>query len=146
MITQNKINTDISSLKQAAKILVQRDVASNSPDANPLDYSTCGEMEAKASWMPHKSVDDLKDSIYQEWAAMSKEFVVKSCRSSGAILRALLIIRVAILKSKVKNIWDCSIQIVNFLFLFTKKWIKIDLMYIMSSILAWVRLVLTCLN
>jgi inhibitor of nuclear factor kappa-B kinase subunit alpha len=52
----------------------------SSPDLNPLDYSIWGVLEAKACKTSHNSVDDLKASIVRAWKALSKAYIVKTCR------------------------------------------------------------------
>lgn len=51
----------------------------SSPDLSPLDYGTWGYVESKACSAPHRSTDDLKATVEQEWAAMSDDYVIKTC-------------------------------------------------------------------
>jgi inhibitor of nuclear factor kappa-B kinase subunit alpha len=53
----------------------------SSPDLNPLDYSVWGVLEGKACKTSHPSVDALKVSIVKAWRTLSKEYIVKTCRS-----------------------------------------------------------------
>ena len=62
----------------------------SSPDLSPLDYSIWAVVEKRACATPHQKVEDLKGAVEREWAAMSDEFVVKTCRSFRPRLEAML--------------------------------------------------------
>ncbi len=62
----------------------------SSPDLNPLDYAVWGEIERKACATPHKNVAALKVKVEEEWAAMSGEFLVKSCQAFRPRIEAML--------------------------------------------------------
>jgi len=53
----------------------------SSPDLNPLDYSVWGVLEAKACKTSHPSVEALKVSIAKNWRTLSKDYIVRTCRS-----------------------------------------------------------------
>ena len=53
-----------------------------SPDHNPtLDYATWGVLENKTNATSHPSIGSLKIAIEEEWNKMSKEFLLKACKS-----------------------------------------------------------------
>ena len=62
-----------------------------SPDLNPLDYAIWGNVERVACARPHPSVDALKAAVEQEWANMSAEFVIKSCKAFRSRLETMLV-------------------------------------------------------
>ncbi len=62
----------------------------NAPDANPLDYGVWGAVESKACNSPHSSVDSLKASVEQEWAAMSTAFIKSTCSAFRPRLEAMI--------------------------------------------------------
>ena len=47
---------------------------------NPLDYSIWGVLESKACKTAHNSVEDLKASIMKAWRALSKDYLMQTCR------------------------------------------------------------------
>jgi inhibitor of nuclear factor kappa-B kinase subunit alpha len=53
----------------------------SSPDLNPLDYSIWGVVEAKACRTSHASVAALKCSISKVWKAMTRDYLIKTCRA-----------------------------------------------------------------
>ncbi|QQP55954.1 Uncharacterized protein FKW44_000458 [Caligus rogercresseyi] len=55
----------------------------SSPDCNPLDYGIWGVMERKTCSIYHVSVHALKAVVEKEWAEMSVDFIVKTCKASG---------------------------------------------------------------
>ncbi len=61
-----------------------------SPDLAPLDYSIWGIIEARACATPDKNMDVLKASADQEWAAMSPDFIRKTCQRFRPHLEAML--------------------------------------------------------
>jgi len=62
----------------------------SSPDLSPLDYAVWGIVERRACATPHRNVADLKIAVEQEWANMSDDFLVKTCRSFRPRLEAML--------------------------------------------------------
>ncbi|QQP56781.1 Uncharacterized protein FKW44_001558, partial [Caligus rogercresseyi] len=72
----------------------------SSPDCNPLDYGICGVVERKTCSIPHASVDALKAAVEKEWAEMSVDFIVKTCKAFRPRIEAMLKARVAILNYK----------------------------------------------
>ncbi|QQP41319.1 Uncharacterized protein FKW44_015644 [Caligus rogercresseyi] len=63
---------------------------STSPDCNPLDYGIWGVVERKACSIPHASVDALKAAVEKEWAEMSVDFIVKTCKAFRPRIEAML--------------------------------------------------------
>ncbi|QQP35051.1 Uncharacterized protein FKW44_023167 [Caligus rogercresseyi] len=57
------------------------------PDCNTLDYGIWGVVERKACSIPHASVDSLKAPVEKEWAEMSVDFIVKTCKAFRPRLR-----------------------------------------------------------
>ena len=53
----------------------------SSPCLNPLDYAIWGVLGAKVGATSHRSLEVLKAKIMEEWAALSADFIRKSCRS-----------------------------------------------------------------
>ena len=53
----------------------------SSPDRNPLDYCCCGVIEGKTNKRAHNTVDSLKASVREEFAAADKDMVTKPCGS-----------------------------------------------------------------
>ncbi|QQP48937.1 Transposable element tcb2 transposase [Caligus rogercresseyi] len=53
----------------------------SSSDCNPLDYGIWVVVERKACSIPHASVDALKAAVEKEWAEMSVDFIVKTCKA-----------------------------------------------------------------
>ena len=49
-----------------------------------------GAVERKACATPHANVDALKAAVEKEWAEMSVEFVVKSCRAFRPRIEAMI--------------------------------------------------------
>ncbi len=62
----------------------------SSTDCAPLDYGIWGYVESKTCATPHKSVDDLKASVEQEWANMSEDHVMKVCQAFRPRLEAMV--------------------------------------------------------
>ncbi len=62
----------------------------SSPDAAPLDYGIWGYVESKACATPHASIDAMKASVEQEWAAMPEAHVIKVCRAFRPRLEAMV--------------------------------------------------------
>ncbi|QQP48702.1 Uncharacterized protein FKW44_009096 [Caligus rogercresseyi] len=60
------------------------------PDCNPLDYGIWGVVERKACSIPHASVDVLKAAVEKEWAEMSVDFIVKTCKAFKPRIEAML--------------------------------------------------------
>ena len=52
-----------------------------SPDHNPLDYAIQGILENKTNATSHPNISSLKTAIEVEWNKMSKEFILKACKS-----------------------------------------------------------------
>ncbi len=52
----------------------------SSPDLSPLDYSVWGVVKAKACKVSHPSVEALKASIMKVWKAMTKDYLIRTCR------------------------------------------------------------------
>ncbi|QQP38996.1 Transposable element tcb2 transposase [Caligus rogercresseyi] len=63
---------------------------SSSPDCNPLDYGIWGVVERKTCSIPHASVDALKAAVEKEWAEMSVDFIVKTCKAFRPQIEAML--------------------------------------------------------
>ncbi len=51
-----------------------------SPDANPLDYSIWSEMQRKAWRTSHRNVEKLKPPICTEWDNLEEAFIIKVCK------------------------------------------------------------------
>ncbi|QQP48705.1 Uncharacterized protein FKW44_009100, partial [Caligus rogercresseyi] len=62
----------------------------SSPDCKPLDYGIWGVVERKACSIPHASVDALKAAVEKEWAEMSVDFIVKTCKPFRPRIEAML--------------------------------------------------------
>ncbi len=62
----------------------------SSPDLSPLDFAVWGEMERKACSILQPNVESLKEAVECEWAAMSTDFIVSSCRAFRPRLEAML--------------------------------------------------------
>ena len=62
----------------------------SSPDLSPLDYGIWGKIERKACSTPHRSVEDLKACVEEEWATMSVAFVKRTCSKFRPRLEAML--------------------------------------------------------
>ena len=52
-----------------------------SPHLDFLDYSIWGVLENKTNATPHQNIGLLKTAIGEEWNIMSKEFILKTCKS-----------------------------------------------------------------
>ena len=50
-------------------------------DLNPLDYSIWGILESKINKTCHPNIGSLKTATEEEWNKMSKEFILKACKS-----------------------------------------------------------------
>ncbi|QQP34837.1 Putative transposable element, partial [Caligus rogercresseyi] len=61
-----------------------------SGSCNPLDYGIWGVAERKACSIPHASVDALKAAVEKEWAEMSVDFIVKTCKAFRPRIEAML--------------------------------------------------------
>ena len=48
---------------------------------NPLDYAIWGVLENKTNATSHSNIGLLKTAIEEEWNKMSKEFILKACKS-----------------------------------------------------------------
>ncbi len=53
----------------------------SSPDLSPMDYAVWGELNRKVCSITQPSVEALKAAVEREWAAMSPEFIISSCRA-----------------------------------------------------------------
>ncbi len=62
----------------------------SSPDCNPLDYAVWGVVERQACRSPHCSVADLKAAVEEQWAALSPEFIRKSCTALRPCLETMI--------------------------------------------------------
>ena len=62
----------------------------SSPDCSPLDYGIWGVVESRACATPHRSVDDMKAAVEQEWANMSVDLVKSICRRFRPRLEAMV--------------------------------------------------------
>ena len=62
----------------------------SSPDLNPLDFAVWGFLERATNKTSHPSVDALKGVIRREWAKMSSDFIVSSCRSVRRRVQAVI--------------------------------------------------------
>ncbi len=62
----------------------------SSPDCNPLDYRIWGKVESKACLTPHRSVDDLKSAVKEEWAKMFMLYVVWVCKAFCPRIKAVI--------------------------------------------------------
>ena len=52
-----------------------------SADLNPLEYAIWGVLENKSNATSHRHIGWLKTAIEKEWNKMSKEFILKGCKS-----------------------------------------------------------------
>ena len=52
-----------------------------SPDINVLDYAIWRILENKTNATSHPNIGSLKTAIEEEWNKMSKEFILKACKS-----------------------------------------------------------------
>ena len=49
---------------------------------NPLDYAICGVLEnKKKNATSHQNIGLPKTTIYEEWSALSEEFISKVCKT-----------------------------------------------------------------
>ena len=51
----------------------------SSPDLSALNYAIWGEVERKACCIRQSSVDAVKAAVEEQWAAMSHDFIIRSC-------------------------------------------------------------------
>ncbi|KAF2886382.1 hypothetical protein ILUMI_01255 [Ignelater luminosus] len=63
---------------------------SNSPDANPMDYSIWSILESKVRAKKHASMDALKQSLKREWAKIPLEHIRAACESFPGRLKAII--------------------------------------------------------
>lgn len=61
-----------------------------SPDANPLDYAFWPHVEAKACNVRHPNITALKTSVDQEWMAMSRDYVIATCKAFRRRLEGII--------------------------------------------------------
>ena len=52
-----------------------------SPVLNPLDYAIRSVLENKTNRASHRNIGLLKTVIEEEWNKISKEFILKACKS-----------------------------------------------------------------
>ena len=62
----------------------------SSPDCNPLDYAIWGVMQTKVGATPHRNTTALKSAIRREWAALSAQYIAKSCKRFRARIEAVV--------------------------------------------------------
>ena len=53
----------------------------SSPDHNHLDYAIWGVLENKTNATSHLNIGLFKTAFEEEWNKMSKEFILKTCKS-----------------------------------------------------------------
>ena len=63
---------------------------SNSPDANPMDFSIWAILESKVRSKKHASMDALKKSIVSEWAKIPQDHIRAACNSFIDRLKAIV--------------------------------------------------------
>ncbi len=61
-----------------------------SPDLNPLDFSTWWHIKSRAYKSCHSNVDALKASINQQWKIMCKDYVGNICRAFRSCLESVI--------------------------------------------------------
>ena len=62
----------------------------SSPDCNHLDFRIWGVVESRACATAHLNVDALKASVDREWAAMSEDYVIKTCKAFRPSIEAMI--------------------------------------------------------
>ena len=63
---------------------------SNSPDANPMDFSIWAILESKVRTKKHTSMGVLKKSIVREWAKIPQDHIRAACNSFIDRLKAIV--------------------------------------------------------
>ena len=63
---------------------------SNSPDANPMDYSIWSILESKVRTKKYASMDALKKAIIREWAKIPQDHIRAACNSFFDRLKAIV--------------------------------------------------------
>lgn len=63
---------------------------SNSPDANPMDFSVWSMLEQKVRAVKHSSLESLKAAIVREWAKIPQCYLRSACDSFYNRLRAIV--------------------------------------------------------
>lgn len=63
---------------------------SNSPDANPMDFSIWSILESKVRTKKYTSMDALKKAIVREWAKIPQAHIRAACNSFFDRLRAIV--------------------------------------------------------
>ena len=63
---------------------------SNSPDANPMDYSIWAILESKVRTKKYASMDALKKAIVREWAKIPQDHIRAACNSFFNRLKAIV--------------------------------------------------------
>ena len=61
-----------------------------SPDANSLDYTFWPHIETRACNVRHPNITALRTSVDLEWMAMSRDYVIKSCKSFRRRLEGII--------------------------------------------------------
>jgi len=54
---------------------------SNSPDANPMDFSIWAVLEARVCTKKYGSLDSLKSALRREWERISPDYLRAACES-----------------------------------------------------------------
>ena len=62
----------------------------SSPDFNPLDYAIWGVLENKTNTTSHPNIGSLKTAIEEERNKMSKEFILKICKSFLSLVDTII--------------------------------------------------------
>lgn len=63
---------------------------SNSPDANPLDFSVWGILKSKVGTKRYTSIDHLKQALRREWAKIPQSYFRAACDSFLGRLKAII--------------------------------------------------------
>ena len=87
----------------------------SSPDPNPLDYAIWGVLENKTNTTSHPNIVSLKTAIEEEWYEMSKEFILKGCKSFQRRVDTIIEKKRATILSKFTVLRQSSYFIVYFL-------------------------------